>query len=133
MNSEYIRVFKALTDENRIRVLELLCEGEQCACVLLDDLKIKQPTLSHHMKILCDSGLVVSRKEGKWNYYSINDSGCIYASELLNSLKEKKMTDIVKFMTSYYHIFKPVKAFCKPKTSEEKEAESMDCSCSCMK
>ena len=68
MNSEYMRVFKAFTDESRVRVLELLCDGEQCACVLLDDLKIKQPTLSHHMKILCDSGLVTSRKEGKWNY-----------------------------------------------------------------
>ena len=52
MNSEYMRVFKAFTDESRVRVLELLCDGEQCACVLLDDLKIKQPTLSHHMKIL---------------------------------------------------------------------------------
>ena len=47
MNSEYMRVFKAFTDESRVRVLELLCDGEQCACVLLDDLKIKQPTLSH--------------------------------------------------------------------------------------
>ena len=52
MNSEYIKVFKAFTDENRVRVLEILCEGEECACVLLDDLKISQPTLSHHMKIL---------------------------------------------------------------------------------
>ena len=49
MNSEYIKVFKAFTDENRVRVLEILCEGEECACVLLDDLKISQPTLSHHM------------------------------------------------------------------------------------
>lgn len=46
MNSEYMRVFKAFTDESRVRVLELLCDGEQCACVLLDDLKINQPTLS---------------------------------------------------------------------------------------
>ena len=91
MNSEYMRVFKAFTDESRVRVLELLCDGEQCACVLLDDLKIRQPTLSHHMKILCDSGLVTSSKEGKWNYYSINESGCTYASSLINALKEKKM------------------------------------------
>ena len=72
MNSEYMRVFKAFTDESRVRVLELLCDGEQCACVLLDDLKIKQPTLSHHMKILCESGVVACRRQGKWSYYSID-------------------------------------------------------------
>ena len=110
MNSEYIRVFKAFADENRVRVLELLCEGEQCACVLLDDLNIKQPTLSHHMKILCDSGLVASRREGKWNYYSINDSGCIYASKLINSLKEKKMSSLIKFMSAAFHILKPFRS-----------------------
>lgn len=133
MNSEYMRVFKAFTDESRVRVLELLCDGEQCACVLLDDLKIKQPTLSHHMKILCDSGLVTSRKEGKWNYYSINESGCTYASFLINALKEKKMESIIKFMSGYFHMLRPVKALFKTKTQEEKEADCMDCSCSCMK
>ena len=44
--------------------------------LLLDDLKISQPTLSHHMKILCESGIVCSRRKGKWNYYSINEDGC---------------------------------------------------------
>ena len=133
MNSEYMRVFKAFTDESRVRVLELLCDGEQCACVLLDDLKIKQPTLSHHMKILCDSGLVTSRKEGKWNYYSINASGCTYASSLINALKETKMESIINFMSGYFHMLRPVKALFKTKTQEEKEADCMYCSCSCMK
>lgn len=86
MNSEYMRVFKAFTDKSRVRVLELLCDGEQCACVLLDDLKIKQPTLSHHMKILCDSEIVFGRKEGKWMYYSISESGANHAKEILNEL-----------------------------------------------
>lgn len=58
-------VFKALCDENRIRILKLLLMGEKCACALLDDLQITQPTLSHHMKTLCESGLVVSRRAGK--------------------------------------------------------------------
>ena len=123
MNSEYMRVFKAFADENRVRVLELLCEGEQCACVLLDDLNIKQPTLSHHMKILCDSGLVVSRRDGRWNYYSINDSGCAYASKLLNTLRDKKMSSITKFMSAAFNILKPFKS--KP------EADCGDC-CSCV-
>ncbi len=68
-------LFKALSDENRIKILQLLHGGEKCACVLLDDLHITQPTLSHHMKILCDAGIVQGRKDGKWVYYSIDLPG----------------------------------------------------------
>ena len=50
-------IFKAFCDENRVKILKLLLTGEKCACVLLDDMHITQPTLSHHMKILCDSGM----------------------------------------------------------------------------
>ena len=64
-------VFKALGDENRIRVLKILRSGEKCACHLLEELNISQSTLSHHMKILCDTGIVTGRKEGKWMYYAI--------------------------------------------------------------
>lgn len=77
------RIFKAFCDESRLRILELLRSGERCACVLLRDLDISQPTLSHHMKILCESGVVVGRKEGKWTYYSINKNGSRYAAEML--------------------------------------------------
>lgn len=69
---EAVRVFKALGDEKRLRILSLLRQGERCACVLLEDLNLSQPTLSHHMKILCDARLVTGRKEGKWVYYSLN-------------------------------------------------------------
>ena len=68
-------VFKALGDENRIQILKLLHNGEKCACKLLDALNISQPTLSHHMKILCDAGLVTGRREGKWTHYSIRCEG----------------------------------------------------------
>ena len=68
-------IFKAFCDENRIRILKLLITGEKCACKLLEEINITQPTLSHHMKILCDSGIVVGRKEGKWTYYSISSEG----------------------------------------------------------
>ncbi len=77
------RVFKAFCDENRLMILELLQSGEKCACRLLEDLNIGQSTLSHHMKILCDSGVVNSRKEGKWTHYSISEDGCEYARQLL--------------------------------------------------
>ena len=80
------RVFKAFCDENRLMILEMLRSGEKCACVLLEKLEITQPTLSHHMKILCDSGIVTARKEGKWTYYSISSNGVAVAKELLINL-----------------------------------------------
>lgn len=79
-------VFKAFCDENRLQILHMLQSGEKCACVLLDKLNITQPTLSHHMKILCDSGVVVSRKDGKWTHYSISPDGVDSAKSLLSSL-----------------------------------------------
>lgn len=90
--NEYVRMFKAFSDENRVRVLELLQDGEKCACILLEDLSINQSTLSHHMKILCESGIVKSRPVGKWSYYSIDDTGCAYARELLTQLTGRKIT-----------------------------------------
>lgn len=79
-------IFKAFCDENRIRILKLLLTGEKCACVLLDDLHITQPTLSHHMKTLCESGVVVGRREGKWTHYSISPEGASRAMECLQAL-----------------------------------------------
>ncbi len=79
-------IFKAFCDENRIHILKLLCSGEKCACKLLEEMSISQPTLSHHMKILCDSGIVVGRKEGKWMHYSISPEGVRIAREYLTAL-----------------------------------------------
>lgn len=80
-------VFKALCDPNRLLILETLQSGEKCACKILEDLKIGQPTLSHHMKILCDSGFVDSRREGKWMHYSINKQGFETAKKILCELE----------------------------------------------
>ena len=79
-------IFKAFCDENRIRILKLLRTGEKCGCRLLEKLNVTQPTLSHHMKILCDSGIVVGRKEGKWTHYSISSKGAKYDAECLKAL-----------------------------------------------
>lgn len=87
------KVFKAFCDENRLMILELLQTGEKCACKLLEDLNISQSTLSHHMKILCDSGVVNARKEGKWTHYSICTEGSAYAKELLEKITELNCTD----------------------------------------
>lgn len=86
MASEYTeiaKVFKAFCDENRLQILEMLRSGEKCACKLLDELHIGQSTLSHHMRILCDSGIVQGRKEGKWVHYSIDPVGAEHAQKLL--------------------------------------------------
>lgn len=86
-------IFKALCDENRVKILKLLCSGEKCACKILEELNITQPTLSHHMKILCDSEIVVGRKEGKWMHYSISEKGASQAKEMLNELTAVNGTD----------------------------------------
>ena len=81
-------IFKAFCDENRVRILNLLRGGEKCACRLLEELSISQPTLSHHMKILCDSGIVVGRKEGKWMHYRVSGPGVQTAMEYLRGLTD---------------------------------------------
>ena len=67
-------VCKALSDSNRLKIVEMLSDGEKCGCKLLEAFEITQPTLSHHMKVLSDCGLVSSRKNGRWQHYSINCS-----------------------------------------------------------
>jgi len=96
MNKDYtenMRIFKALCDENRWRILEILQSGEKCACVLLNELNIQQSTLSHHMKILCDSELVVGRKDGKWMHYSINKDGVEAARRKIDMILEEKVSN----------------------------------------
>lgn len=73
MNTIDIAVIcKALGDSKRLQIVQMLSAGEMCGCKLLEAFDITQPTLSHHMKILCDCGLVNDRKEGKWHHYFLN-------------------------------------------------------------
>lgn len=65
-------ICKAMSDVNRLSIIEMLTQGERCGCNLLEELQVTQPTLSHHMKVLSDCGLVSSYKEGKWHHYSLN-------------------------------------------------------------
>lgn len=80
-----VRRAKAFTDESRLAILLALQSGEKCGCSLMELLKISQPTLSHHMRILCDSGLVACRKDGKWSYYSISPEGVESFKEMISS------------------------------------------------
>ncbi len=80
------KIFKALCDEKRLHILELLRDGEKCACVLTDITGIKQSALSYHMKILCDSGIVNGVQDGKWTHYAISEAGCKLAIQTLSDI-----------------------------------------------
>ena len=82
---EDVRMIKALADENRLAIMLALQHGEKCGCELLEELNITQPTLSHHMKILSDSGLVDYRKDGKWMRYAISAEGVQAFRKLIQS------------------------------------------------
>jgi len=75
MNYEaYAQIMKALSDPKRIKILDMLSCGDMCACDILEHFDFTQPTLSHHIKVLVNAGLVRMKKEGIWHYYSINES-----------------------------------------------------------
>ena len=92
-NKKIAAIFKAFSDENRLQILQLLQDGERCACKLLEEMQITQPTLSHHMKILCDARIVVGRKEGKWMHYSISEEGLECVINYLEILKNNLMRE----------------------------------------
>jgi len=82
----YAAYMKALSDETRINIFDMLAQGELCACKILEEFNITQPTLSYHMKILCDSGLVSGRKDGVWMKYSINRDNLEIVKELFEGI-----------------------------------------------
>lgn len=85
-HKENAKIFKAFCDPKRLAILELLQSGEKCACVLIDEMGVGQSALSYHMKILCESGVVDSRQEGKWTHYRLSETGSQAAAELLTRL-----------------------------------------------
>lgn len=85
-NRETARIFKAFADENRIAILEILKEGEKCGLEILEEMNISQSTISHHMKILCDSGITESRRDGKQIYYRISAERARIAADYMREL-----------------------------------------------
>ena len=86
---EYAIFMKALADETRVKIFDMLSDGELCACKILEDFNITQPTLSYHMKILCDSRLVSGRRDGVWMRYSINKNGLDSLKNLFDNIGQK--------------------------------------------
>lgn len=94
MNTTNIaNIFKALSDKNRVEILFLLKDKEMCACDLLENLEISQSTLSHHMKILLSSEIVIERKNKKWSFYHINCKKLNQAKDILDKLACVKISD----------------------------------------
>lgn len=96
--SKYVLFMKALSDETRIKIFAMLAQGELCACRILEEFKITQPTLSYHMKILSESGLVNSRRDGVWMRYSLNTESIEIIKELFDDIganiaRQRKDTD----------------------------------------
>lgn len=89
MNQDMAKIFKALSDENRLKIIELLLRGELCGCMLIDKLDIQQPTLSYHLRILAEAGLTTSFREGNMIKYHVN-------IEVIDQ--------VMKFLDGFHHV-----------------------------
>jgi len=88
MYEKYANLFKVFSDPTRIKIIELLIQGETCGCTLIDKFPLTQPTLSYHLKIITESGLAKSRKDGTWVKYSVNKDVLTALSEYLITLRD---------------------------------------------
>lgn len=88
--AEYVPLLKALSDETRLKVIDMLSCGELCACKILERFSITQPTLSYHMKILTACELVVAKRDGAWMKYTLNSDKSHELTEFINVLISDK-------------------------------------------
>lgn len=90
--AEFVPVIKALSDETRLKIIDMLSCGEMCACDILEKFSISQSTLSYHMKTLVESGLVNGVRDGAWMRYTLNkertDSVLLFLTEITNDKED---------------------------------------------
>lgn len=84
--SDTARLFKALSDPIRVEVLTMLTVEKRCACQMLERFHVTQPTLSHHMGVLVESGLVVSERRGKWIFYGVDPDAVARMKDYLDAI-----------------------------------------------
>ena len=84
--TDFALLFKALSDETRLKIVDMLSCGELCACDLLKPFNITQPTLSYHMKILTECGIVNADRQGAWMHYTLNHDIADQISEFWKDL-----------------------------------------------
>jgi len=86
--SDTVRVFKALSDGTRLRILDILLERECCVCEVMQVLGISQPSASRHLSILHDAGILKAKKQGIWMYYAVDHEGMpAYAQEIIKGVR----------------------------------------------
>lgn len=88
--SDTVKVFKALSDENRLMLVLSLADGEMSATELLKSVPFSQPTLSHHLSLLCDGGVLISRRDGKSVFYRINTEAAETIGDVASTLAGAK-------------------------------------------
>lgn len=93
---EKAEIFKVLSDSNRLQIIDMLSCGEMCVCKILEKFDITQPTLSHHLKVLADNGIVTSRKEANWIHYKLNDEKMKEITEFLQFISNDKKDCVCK-------------------------------------
>jgi ArsR family transcriptional regulator len=89
-------LFHALSDKIRVEVVQLLLDGERCVCELMAELDLAQSRLSWHLKTLSDAGVITGRREGRWNYYSLNADAIAEARGLLDAMKPSARRLVVR-------------------------------------
>ena len=88
--TQAIPALKALSDETRLKIIDMLSCGEMCACKILEKFDITQPTLSYHMKILTECGLVKGVRQGAWMWYSLDADQFVSLTGFLSQLSSEK-------------------------------------------
>ena len=94
-HKKLLHTFKALSEESRLRILMLLKHGELCVCDIAENLDMTQPNISFHLSMLKEAGLIGDRKQGRWTYYSLNESD-LFIRFLLIGIFEKIGTRSLK-------------------------------------
>lgn len=95
-HAEYVPLFKALSDETRLKIIDMLSCGELCACEILEFFKITQPTLSYHMKILVETGIVNGVRDGAWMRYTLNTETTEKISSFFSDITKEETDCICK-------------------------------------
>jgi len=88
--------FKALGDETRLKIIQMLSKKEMCVCEVIDQLDLSQPAVSHHLKILRQAGLVKDTKEGKWVFYTLDESAFINYGEEFNKILAEPIRENIR-------------------------------------
>jgi len=91
MKQQMAKAFHSLSDVNRLTIVEALSKGETCGCTIIDKLPVSQPTMSYHLKLMTDNGLLTSFKEGTWKKHHLNTDMIATMIAYLNDLLKDSM------------------------------------------